>query len=100
MAILGIHVSFFRGVRVSNERVSPTILPQEGKERKTIVKAPSSGHRDSVPGSLRGEFKNKKKCACLENIGKYTISIPSRKLTYPTLGKGKSSSKCNFWGIC
>ena len=27
-------------------------------------------------------------------------SIPSRELTYPTLGKGKSSSKCNFWGIC
>ena len=26
--------------------------------------------------------------------------IPSRKLTYPTLGKGKSSSKCHFWGIC
>ena len=26
--------------------------------------------------------------------------IPSRELTYPTLGKGKSSSKCQFWGIC
>ena len=26
--------------------------------------------------------------------------IPSRELTYPTLGKGKSSSKCHFWGIC
>ena len=25
---------------------------------------------------------------------------PSRELTYPTLGKGKSSSKCHFWGIC
>ena len=25
-------------------------------------------------------------------------SLPSRKLTYPTLGKGKSSSKCHFWG--
>jgi len=23
--------------------------------------------------------------------------IPSRELTYPTLGKGKSSSKCHFW---
>ena len=23
-----------------------------------------------------------------------------RGLTYPTLGKGKSSSKCHFWGIC
>ena len=27
-------------------------------------------------------------------------NIPSRGLTYPTLGKGKSSSKCHFWGIC
>ena len=26
--------------------------------------------------------------------------IPSRELTYPTLGKGKSSSKCHFGGIC
>ena len=24
--------------------------------------------------------------------------LPSRELTYPTLGKGKSSSKCHFWG--
>ena len=23
--------------------------------------------------------------------------LPSRRLTYPTLGKGKSSSKCHFW---
>ena len=28
------------------------------------------------------------------------IYIPSRGLTYPTLGKEKSSSKCHFWGIC
>ena len=26
--------------------------------------------------------------------------IPSRGLTYPTLGKGKSSSKWHFLGIC
>ena len=26
--------------------------------------------------------------------------IPSKELTYPTLGKGKSSSKCHFGGIC
>ena len=29
---------------------------------------------------------------------KHTQDIPSRELTYPTLGKGKSSSKCHFWG--
>ena len=28
------------------------------------------------------------------------FKIPSRGLTYPTWGKGKSSSKCHFWGIC
>ena len=27
-------------------------------------------------------------------------AIPSRELTYPTRGKGKSSSKCHCWGIC
>ena len=26
------------------------------------------------------------------------MCLPSRGLTYPTLGKGKSSSKCPFWG--
>ena len=26
--------------------------------------------------------------------------VPSRELTYSTRGKGKSSSKCHFWGIC
>ena len=26
--------------------------------------------------------------------------LPSRELTYPTLGKGKPSSKCHFWEIC
>ena len=28
------------------------------------------------------------------------FGVPSRELTYPTLGKGKSSSNCHFWGIC
>ena len=28
------------------------------------------------------------------------LYIASRELIYPTLGKGKSSSKCHFWGIC
>ena len=27
-------------------------------------------------------------------------TLPSRELTHPTLGKGKSSSKCHFGGIC
>ena len=32
--------------------------------------------------------------------GHIFIIVPSRGLTYPTLGKGKSSSKCHFGGIC
>ena len=29
------------------------------------------------------------------------LGIPSRELTYPTLGKGKSSTQnAIFWGIC
>jgi len=28
------------------------------------------------------------------------LDLPSRELTYPTLRKGKSSSKCHFGGIC
>ena len=28
------------------------------------------------------------------------VDIPSRELTYPTLGKGKSCSKCHVGGIC
>ena len=34
-------------------------------------------------------------------LGPYKLTVykwvPSRELTYPTLGKGKSSSKCHFW---
>ena len=37
----------------------------------------------------------------VENILQFKKNqIPSRELTYPTWGKGKSSSKCHFWGIC
>ena len=41
-----------------------------------------------------------KKCLLLEWADYTQPGIPSRELTYPTLGKGKSSSKCHFWGIC
>ena len=46
---------------------------------------------------------------CLGGGGRFSVggfvkgvvtNIPSRELTYPTLGKGKSSSKVNFDGIC
>ena len=33
-------------------------------------------------------------------FGMFDARIPFGKLTYPTWGKGKSSSKCTFQGIC
>jgi len=37
----------------------------------------------------------------LLKTGEFVLQkIPSRELTYPTLGKGKSSSKCHFLGRC
>ena len=33
-------------------------------------------------------------------IPKWWFSKRVRELTYPTWGKGKSSSKCHFGGIC
>jgi len=35
-----------------------------------------------------------------EMMGFHLWKVPSRELTYPTLGKGKSSSKMPWWGIC
>ena len=56
-----------------------------------------------------GHFSTKVQLAVMTWSGSVTVShlvvywkfiLPSRELTYPTLGKGKSSSKCHFWGIC
>ena len=62
---------------------------------------------NSIISPGRGENKNclKPPPSILIRIAYYvnmkiSIYIPSRELTYPTLGKGKSSSKCYFWGIC
>ena len=48
-------------------------------------------------GAFR-QFKHQevKNCSLIQD----ELVIPSRGLTYPTLGKGKSSSKCHFGGIC
>ena len=40
------------------------------------------------------------RCCCWKMFCHGFGGIPSRELTYPTLGIGKSSSKCHFWGIC
>ena len=36
----------------------------------------------------------------IESVKLMGFKLPSRELTYPTLGKGKSSSKVIFDGIC
>ena len=38
--------------------------------------------------------------SCNDGIYPLHTEVPSRELTYPTSGKGKSSSKCHFGGIC
>ena len=51
-------------------------------------------HRSKSPQSKASEQRNPFLVAEEESL----FLIPSRELTYPTLGKGKSSSKCNFFG--
>ena len=53
---------------------------------------------NSNRGSLQRDAICLKMWPLLEHPIKY--GLPSRGLTYPTLGKGKSSSKWHFWGIC
>ena len=36
----------------------------------------------------------------MEGVSPFSPEIDSPKLTYPTFGKGKSSSKLTFQGIC
>ena len=51
--------------------------------------------------SMMHQFQSQSQCLNHPAIlGGFPTNIPSRELTYPTLGKGKSSSKCHFWGIC
>jgi len=52
-----------------------------------------------IGGETRVKTANWKRSVFLGSTP-YIDYIPSRGLTYPTLGKGKSSSKCHFWGIC
>ena len=64
----------------------------------------------AVSGSSQSNFKTKL-CTSFTDFEYFSLlwisnkqitknHLPSRGLTYPTLGKGKSSSKCHFWGIC
>ena len=42
-------------------------------------------------------FLARRVCHCVKRSEKPSLQGMD---TYPTLGKGKSSSKCHFWGIC
>ena len=42
-------------------------------------------------------LKTNQESSQIKNLWLNPLWIPSRELTYPTLGKGKSSSKVNFW---
>ena len=76
------------------------------RRQQTNMKIPWDQHEITFDQLiLRSSFSCT--CQCQINIledtlkvPKVYIYIPSRKLTYPTWGKGKSSSKETFYGIC
>ena len=49
-------------------------------------------------GQIQGWRSTEVKVGGALNDGAISAGIPSRELTYHTLRKGKSSSKCHFWG--
>ena len=58
---------------------------------------------DAIPYRMRKRNHPSMSCEVTLEVGSeiWTIVLlPSRKLTYPTWGKGKSSSKCLIRGIC
>ena len=83
--------------RVRNCRNSETLnIPTAlCKGRRSNYKKLSQINQSNINHSL--DNSNNKNTI---NISPVDIHYPSRELTYPTLGKGKSSSKCHFWGIC
>ena len=58
------------------------------------------GHKRTWLNDLSSGFKQNPDMKFYEVLISLLLGLPSRELTYPTLGKGKSSSKCHFWGIC
>ena len=66
--------------RISDSAFAPALQEALAKEQRFLVR----------------EFSNPQKVVVKSGLG----NIPSRELTYPTLGKGKSSSKVTFDGIC
>ena len=69
----------------------PFLLPGPRLERSGAKKGRSSQGLGLV------------RCGTMHRLDHLEVSkkyLPSWELTYLTWGKGKSSSKCHFWGIC
>ena len=83
---------FFLGVEVS--------LGTQGHPGKAwnLVKPPSS-LASLRPADLNASLDQSPEVEEIRTLKQQTNWVPTRGLTYPTLGKGKSSSKCHFWGI-
>ena len=87
-----------RYLGTGNQRYShlggwPKMLP------KFFHESPSSQvYHQLISWLVRTATKNRpQRCGPIKNAH-LLIGIPSWDLTYPTWGKGKSSSKCHFWG--
>ena len=70
-------------VKFSTHIVTPNALPLTSTSPSSLAHASNLGPSDWSPWNID-----------------FPQQLPSRELTYPTLGKGKSSSKCHFLRIC
>jgi len=76
-----------------------TYLPKTAPFRNTVFFASFwEGEPQRPPKIICKHFLPR--CTVMKGITPRIKLIPSRKLAYPTWGKGKSSSKWTFQGIC
>ena len=78
----------------------PMIL-KEGKVNHQLSLGEGGGHSTSV--FVMGVFLGSKWIMTISSLVRMMNlhwGYPPMELTYPTWGKGNSSSKCHFWGIC
>jgi len=64
------------------------------------VGSPTNSARAMLPAALEKTIKFNSEKSKIHEGNPSLNDLPSRELTYPTLGKGKSSSNCHFGGIC
>ena len=93
-----IYIAFFVGSFVENPYLSP--MPPSPSAYRSARPWQPEPHRRQWEQRAFGLGPH----GWLGRRGYFMIpfnkGLPSRGLTYPTWGKGKSSSKCHFWGIC